>query len=721
MRNVLHLALFLILTPIISWGKEGMWIPSLVGLYNLTDMQAMGMKLSAEDIYSLEDGSLKDAIVHFGGGCTAEVISENGLILTNHHCGYRQIQFHSSLENDYLKNGFWANSLSEELPNPGLTATFIVSITDVTETILLGAKGLSELERANLVAKRIDSLEKAMVTGTHYKAKIRPFYYGNQYFSFVTEVFNDVRLVGAPPSNIGKFGGDTDNWMWPRHTGDFAIFRIYANEQNMPAPFSDSNRPFKPRRSLEIDIAPRVEEQFTMVYGFPGLTETYLSAESAEFVINEITPFRLKMREASLSVIDAAMRASDLTRIQYASKQSSISNAYKKWIGQNQGLLELDAINLKRAFEEEFNTRLSNSPTLQAEHKNVMQELSAAQKELEPYQFARNCLIEYFYYGPEFLGFANSIRKLANTEYTAALTQKEKDKIIDEINLYFKNYDASVDRAIFLRQTPIYLQYHDPKLLAPEFNTLLNRTKQDVNAMADLLFSTKGVLNNQKFLLDYVNNPTKGKAKKLASDPMFVLGTNIIDTYLNTVNEGYRTRNTVFESAMRKYIAAQMDLFENDKTFWPDANSSLRITYGMVEGSAPRDGMKFKHFTTANGILQKYLTGNPDYEVNERLKGLIEAKDFGPYAQDGELYVCFTGSNHTTGGNSGSPVLNAHGQLIGINFDRSWESTMSDIKFNPDRCRNISVDSRYILFIIDKYAKCSHIMNELKIVNSANL
>jgi hypothetical protein len=700
-----------------TFAKEGMWIPSLIGLYNLDDMQAMGLKLNAEDIFSLEQESLKDVIVHFGGGCTAEVISENGLILTNHHCGYRQIQFHSSLENDYLKDGFWANSLSEELVNPGLKATFVISISEVTEQIIGGlSKDISEEQRQVIVNAKIDSLEKKLAENNSYKAKIKPFYYGNQYFAFLTEEFKDVRLVGAPPSNIGKFGKDTDNWMWPRHTGDFAIFRIYANSENEPAEYSEENVPYKPRKSLTIYGGNRQENDFTMVYGFPGLTETYLSSESADFVVNQVNPFRLKMREASLSVIDAAMRSSDLLRIKYASKQSSISNAYKKWIGQNQGLKEIDAINLKKDFETEFENRVNDNPDY-ANYKNVLANLSAANKDFEPYQFARACLIEYFYYGPELLGFANSKRKLSNFDYLKSLTEKEKESLIKEIELFYKDFDLDVEMGIFKRQTPIYFEYHDKSLMAPELiNSFESRFNLNIEKYTDFLYGKKALLNEKDFLIDLVSNPSKNKAKKLAKDPMYQLSINIYDTYMNQVRASYAKYKTIFDGAMREFSAAQMDVFENEKVFWPDANSTLRVTYGKVEGSSPRDGMEYRHYTTAKGILQKYLTGNPDYEVNDRLKQLIEKKKYYPYQQDDDLWVCFTGSNHTTGGNSGSPVLNANGQLIGLNFDRSWESTMSDIMFNPDRCRNIAVDIRYILFIVDRYANCKHIMSELKIV-----
>ncbi len=694
--------IFSLLTPFAMIANEGMWLPLLLKELNEKDMQMSGLKLSAEDIYSINKSSLKDAIVHFGGGCTAEVVSDKGLILTNHHCGYGQIQSHSSLEHDYLTDGFWAKNFSEELKNKGLTATFIVRIEDVTEKVMFNiAKDLSPLEQAKKIDQNIKDLERVSVEGTHYGSQIKSFFYGNKYYNFITETFNDVRLVGAPPSSIGKFGGDTDNWVWPRHTGDFSVFRIYAGKDNKPAEISDDNVPYQPKSSLKINLDPVNEGDFTMVFGFPGRTEQYLYSDAVDYVLNMGNPAKIKMRDNSLSIINAAMKSDDKTRIQYAAKQSRISNAHKKWVGQNIGLREKDALGAKKKFEEKF------SRVAKGKDAELFRDFAKLYSAYKKDWFAREMFIEYFYYGPEIFRFAYGFKNLIENYETL----KEERKLDAEISnlkataeAFYKDYNKSVDEKIHQSLTKLYLDYIE----APKEHYLRNTSS---------IYSDKNIFSNQEVLNKYLTKFSAGSAKKMAKDVAYTSAIKLVDAFRNEINPTYANFKAEEDVLMKRYVKARMDLFP-DKSYWPDANSTLRLTYGKAEGSAPRDGMKYTFYTTLDGIIAKNNTGNEDFEIPERLREFHAKKDYGKYGHNGELRICFTGSNHTTGGNSGSPVLNAYGDLIGLNFDRSWESTMSDLHYDADICRNITVSINYVLFVIDKYAGAGHLVEEMNIVSS---
>lgn len=720
-----------ILISFSALAHEGMWIPSLLKALE-DDMQAKGLKLSADDIYSINHSSLKDAIVHFGGGCTAEVVSKQGLILTNHHCGYYNIQQHSSLENDYLKDGFWAMDKGQELINKGLTATFIERIEDVTTKLNIGISKNMDVTQANIIRQRNgQELLKKAVQGTKLDAVIKPFFYGNEFYMIVTKTYNDVRLVGAPPSAIGKFGGDTDNWVWPRHTGDFSVFRIYANRDNEPAEPSIENVPYSPKKWLPVSMEGVKKDDFTMVFGFPGTTEQYLSSQAVEDYINVINPSRIEMRKQSLSVIDAAMENSDATRIKYASKQSRISNAYKKWIGQNLGLKKKDVIEQKRTFEKEYLNRVPKD----GKFKNVLHRLIQQDAKMLPLKKANSLFIELFYVGPEVIRFADGFyslfdektppgkytkdevnqRTLENQKkYDAALAAKKAN-----IDAYFKNYDATVDRNIFKKLIPLYMEYSESKLLPEELVKMADKYKGkdgklDINAYADYLYETSYLTSKEK--VDKLLSGSKKKIRKaLLKDPAYILAESLIKSH-EKIKPAYKQEKMLQGDLMKKFIAAQIEYFPENK-FWADANSTLRLTYGKIEGSAPRDGMEYTWYTTMDGIIEKNNTGNKDFTVPSKMRDLWKAKDYGPYATDGELRVCLLGSNHTTGGNSGSPAINAEGHLVGINFDRSWESTMSDIKFDGEICRNIMVDIKYVLWVMDKYAGATHLVKEMELVD----
>jgi tetratricopeptide (TPR) repeat protein len=716
----LIVSLVVVLHCLVGHAHEGMWLPTLLKSIE-GDMHAAGLQLTAEQIYSIEQGSIKDAIVLFGGGCTAEVISAQGLILTNHHCGFSQVQEHSSLENDYLKDGFWAAAKERELRNPGLSATFIVRIEDVSDRILPNLPdGLTPAQRREAVDKLAASLSAEAIAGTHYRAVVRPFNYGNSYFLIVSETFTDVRLVGAPPSSIGKFGGDTDNWMWPRHNADFSLFRIYAGPDNKPAAPSDANVPFIPRHVLPISLEGVKEGDFAMIFGFPGNTQRYLSSYAVEYVKNTADPMRIAMRTASLEVIDAAMRSSDLTRIQYADKQSSISNAWKKWIGELRGLKELGTLEAKRNYER---TYVDRSRELGMPHyAAALDELRTVYAEYVPYATARDLFIEMVYYGPEVLRFADRYRDIVEG-YDRLVKEGKLDaqlaKLQDAAVAYYKDYDVAVDKRVFKALLPIYRKHIDPALAPAILKEIDTRFKGNADAWVDDLFARSIFVSQER--LDKAISSLKAKSvKAMAKDPGYRAARAFIGSFMDDVRPYHGQLSDRIETAMRTYVKGMMEMFP-DRTYWPDANSTLRLSYGKVEGSEPRDAVVYQPFTTLDGVIAKYIPGDAEFDLPQRLIDLNAARDFGRYGVNGSMPVCFTSSLHTTGGNSGSPVLNGRGELIGLNFDRTWESTMSDIQFDPLKCRNICVDARYILFIIDKFAGATHLLDEMQIVGPVTM
>jgi len=712
-------AAILLLISTAANAHEGMWLPTLLKSIE-GDLQTAGMRLTAEDVYSINKSSIKDAIVLFGGGCTAEVISTQGLILTNHHCGFSAIQEQSSLEHDYLKDGFWARDKPAELRNAGLTATFIIRMEDVTDRILPNLPAdvnSNEAQRRELIGKLIEPITKEAMAGTHYQAVVRPFNYGNSYFLIVTETFRDVRLVGAPPSSIGKFGGDTDNWMWPRHNADFSLFRIYASADNKPADPADTNVPFTPRHSLPISMDGVKEGDFAMIFGFPGSTQRYLSSYAVDYVMNTADPLRIKMRQASLGVIDAAMRSSDKTRIQYADKQSSISNAYKKWIGEVRGLKELRTLDRKREQEAAY---MTNAKSLgRKDLEQVVPELGALYAQYVPFATARDLFVEMVYYGPEILRFADGFRELAEEQEKLVEEGKWSAKAEERIKTlpgYFKDHDAEVDKGVFKALLPIYRSNVPKASWPPILHEVDTKFKGNTDAWVDDLYA-RTIMTNASGLEKLLKGSSKKFAKAIRNDPGYLASRSFFKTFLEQVRPQHVALGDRIETAMRTYVKGMMEM-EPQRTFWPDANSTLRLSYGEVEGSDPRDAVVYEPYSTLDGVVEKYLPGDAEFDVPQRLLDLHAAKDYGPYGVNGTMPVCFTSSLHTTGGNSGSPVLNGRGELIGLNFDRTWESTMSDIQFDPDKCRNICVDARYVLFVVDKFAGAKHLVEEMKLVRN---
>lgn len=705
-----------VVRPAPALAHEGMWLPTLLKAVE-GDMRTEGLQITAEDIYSVNQGSLKDAVVLFGGGCTAEVVSMQGLILTNHHCGYGFIQQHSSMEHNYLRDGFRAATLADELPSAGLTATFIIRMEDVTGRIVpyIPAEVNGNEARNEVVAALAEPIVKEAIAGTHYQAVVRPFNYGNSYFLIVSETFRDVRLVAAPPAAIGKFGGDTDNWVWPRHTGDFSVFRIYAGPGNVPADPAEGNAPFVPRHSLPIAMDGVQAGDFAMIFGFPGSTQRYLPSFAVDQVVNVIDPLRIGMRTASLNVIDAAMLGSEKAKLQYAGKQSRISNGWKKWKGEVQGLKALDAVGVKEELEREFAKRAAGT-----EHEGVPGQLAALYAEYLPYAKARELYVEMVYVGPEFLRFADGYRKLALRHgelRQQGRLEAELQRLRTGAQGYFKNYIPQVDRDVFKALLPVYRSHAVAGLSPGELDVIDTRYGGSTDRYAEAVFD-RSLFTDSVRLYRALGHFSPKVAKQMAKDPAFQLVGFFTGHFMDHVRPRHAELSDSMETAMRTWTRGLAVLFP-EKSWWPDANSTLRLSYGKVEGAEPRDGISYRPFTTLEGIMEKQDPADPDFEVPQKLIDLYRAKDYGRYGADGDMPVCFLSSLHTTGGNSGSPVLNGRGELIGINFDRMWESTMSDILFDPDKCRNISVDVRYVLFVLDKYLGATRLIDEMELVSHA--
>ncbi|MDP2539885.1 serine protease [Tenacibaculum discolor] len=687
--------LFLFIVVQVTAQQGGMWIPSLLEGMNEQEMTSLGSKLTAKDIYDVNNSSLKDAIGHFNGGCTSEVISPEGLILTNHHCGFGQIQSHSSLENDYLKDGFWAMSKKEELPNKGLYVEFIVRIDDVTTKALNGVNNaMTEREKQSTIDKNINEITKSVKKETWQNIKVKPFYKGNQYFLFVTEKFEDVRLVGAPPSSIGKFGSDTDNWVFPRHTGDFSLFRIYADKNNRPAKYSKDNVPYKPKHFLPVSLDGIEEGDFTMVFGFPGRTNEYLPAVAIKHITQEFNPSNIAIREAALKEIDAQMKASDAVRIKYASKQARIANAWKKWIGENLGIKKSNAIAERQAFEATFKKALKEKK-LENTYGNILPEFEKLYADFADINIKRRNFIEVFLVTNELMQMTFRAYQLEQV----ALNKPEKfedakTSLINRIKGIHKNFDVNVDKGVFKNVMPLY-----------------NPTNVDASIYNKTSFTD---LNKALQLLE---GDAKKVVKNLNKDAAYQYAKPMIEEFYTKINPEFQQKNQPITALQKTYMKALMEALPNARYF-PDANSTLRVTYGQVRGYSPRDAVYYNPVSYLEGVIEKYVPGDYEFDVPKKLRDLYNAKDFGQYTdKNGKVPVCFLGTNHTTGGNSGSPAIDAHGNLIGLNFDRVWEGTMSDMNYDPEICRNIMVDVRYVLFIVDKYAGAKHLIEEMKLVH----
>ncbi len=716
----LFTALFILLSVPALRAHEGMWIPMLLKKYTISDMQKHGFKLTAEDIYSINKASMKDAVMIFGGGCTGELISDRGLLITNHHCGFSSIQSHSSLEHDYLTDGFWAMSDQEELPNEGLSVTFLVRMEDVTKRVLKGVTDkMSEEDRKNLIEKHIKEISEETGAGNSYKITIKPFFYGNQYFMFVENVFKDVRLVGAPPSAIGKFGGDTDNWMWPRHTGDFSLFRIYADKNNQPAEYSEDNVPYKPIKHFPVSLKGVKKNDFTLVFGYPGRTEEYLTSYATDMIQNKINPQRIKVRQSIIDIMSADMENDPAIRIKYASKYARVSNAWKKWIGENKGLKRLNAVSVKEASEKQLTKWIEADKERKNKYGKVLPDYKKIYELYAPYKLAQ----EYFFeaiWAMESVRFSSAIANFLRKGKD--FTQKDTDRIKKYAAKFFKDYNKETDIKIFKKLLHLYYNNVDSQFYPEIFNATdsLNHfdisTDASLNAFVDTYFKKTFYLDKEKFN-DFLEKYTSGNAneERVKNTPAYTFFNDFVKVYYTKILVNTDKYQNQLDVLNRQYMKALMEA-NKDKNFYPDANFTLRVAYGNVDDYEPRDGVAYEYFTTLDGVMEKDNPDIYDYKVPARLKELYEKKDYGQYAENGKMHVCFIASNHTTGGNSGSPVLNANGELIGVNFDRNWEGTMSDIMYDPEMCRNISLDIRYALFIIDKFAGNKRLIDEMTLI-----
>lgn len=682
-------------------ADEGMWLPSLIS-ERIGDMQRKGFRLSAEDIYSVNQASLKDAVVLFGRGCTGEVVSAEGLLLTNHHCGYSQIQKHSSVEHDYLRDGFWALTRKEELPNKGLTVSFLERMEDVTSRVLEGVTpALTETKRDSIVkANTVRLVKEATSEGRGLRATVESLYYGNQYFLFLYREYSDVRLVGAPPSSIGKFGGDTDNWMWPRHTGDFSIFRIYADKDNNPAEYSEDNVPYTPKKFFKISLGGVQEGDFTFVYGFPGRTQEYIMSEGVRYVSEVSDPAKIALRTMRLDIQRKYMSQSQKVRIQYSSKNAGVANAWKKWQGEMKGINRLGTVEAKREYEKRFAEWAAGT-----EYSTILPRLDSLYRALEPYTFAKE------YYSEtaatvELCRFAASVaQEIARGDNESAASMSEA---------FFKDYCLSIDKESFVETMSAFVKDVSAEF-HPEYMEGELARYGSVGKWADALFGESVFADAEK-----VAKLEAADSLVMRSDPAVRFANEFRKWYGSDVYPYERRLNQEITLLYRDYMRGQM-AFEPEKSFFPDANLTLRVAYGSIAGYSPADGVYYEPVSTLEGIMQKDNPEIFDYNIPQRLRDIYAAKDYGQWAismANGKktVPVCFIATNHTSGGNSGSPVINKDGNLIGLNFDRVWEGTMSDIVFDPDYCRNISLDIRYVLFTIDKLAGASHLLNEMVFV-----
>lgn len=696
-------------------ADEGMWLPSLIG-NRIADMQEKGFRLNAEDIYSINQASLKDAVVLFGRGCTGELVSPEGLLLTNHHCGYGQIQQHSSVEHDYLKDGFWAMSREEELPNKGLTVSFLERMEDVTGIILKGySPEMSESERAGLVKQNSDALIKEVTQeGKGLRARVEALYYGNQYFLFLYREYPDVRLVGAPPSSIGKFGGDTDNWMWPRHTGDFSIFRIYADKDNNPAPYSPDNVPYQPKKYFRISTKGVHEGDFTFIYGFPGRTQEYIHSEGVRYIEETGDPHKIALRTKRLDIMSRHQAESQKVRIQYSSKHAGVANAWKKWQGEVKGIRKMKTVQTKKEYEKGF-----SKWAVDTEYEGLTDRIAQIYGQLEPYTFATD------YYGEtiravEAAAFASSIAKLYK-EADDSLSFDSR-KACDLSESFFKDYHLPIDKEIFAAMIQEF-DRNMPEAFKPKYHSEMMQKYGNAKAWAEDLFAASMFTDRAavEALSVAKDQESIGTDRdKVMNDPAVVFFNEYYNWYSKDIRPEAARLNQELQLAYRDYMRGQMEYAEAIngpkalEAFYPDANLTLRVAYGHIKGYSPADGVYYTPSSTIKGIMEKDNPEIFDYNIPQRLRDIYATKDYGRWADtSGEVPVCFIATNHTTGGNSGSPVINADGDLIGLNFDRVWEGTMSDIVFDPEICRNISLDVRYVLFTIEKIGGASYLFDEM--------
>jgi len=694
-------------------ADEGMWLLPLIEKLNIGTMTQLGLKLSAEDIYSLNKACLKDAVVIFGGGCTGEIVSSQGLILTNHHCGYSSIQSHSSVDHDYLKDGFWAKTKEDELPNQGLSVTFLVRIEDVTDQVLANVKpGMSETDRNAAISDARSAIEKKASEGNNYRNSVSSFYGGNNFYLLVYERYNDVRLVGAPPSSIGKFGDDTDNWEWPRHTGDFSVFRVYSAPDGKPASYSKDNIPLKPKYWLPISLKDLNKGDFSMILGYPGGTQRYYTSYQVGEIMNITNPNRIKIRGIKQEIWMKDMNSSEKIRIQYSSKYYGSSNYWKYSIGQNNQLKNLNVMAKKQAIEAQFNTWVNADPDRKAKYGESLNMIKSAIEGRAEYQNALQYLSECIQ-GCELLqfnqvatGLITALKSGDNSKIADAVKQ-----VKDNIGDLYKDYSAPTDLKSMKAMLNLY-RADVPAKFHPDFykNVVDKKFKGNIDKFVDNMFA-KSVFASEAKLTAFLDKPV---LKTLENDPVVLTYTSIRTVAMDISKERSKFDDNL-NIGNRLWVAALREMTP-EKTLYPDANFSMRLTYGTVQDYDPKDAVTYKYYTTLQGVVDKYIPGNYEFDVPQRLIDLNNKKEYGRYASSkGYMPVCFLTTNDITGGNSGSPVMNGNGELIGLAFDGNWEAMSGDVTYEPALQRCIVVDIRYVLWIMDIYSGAKNLVDEMTI------
>lgn len=695
-------------------ADEGMWLPMFIERLNYVDMQKEGLHLTAEEIYSINHSSLKDAIIQFGNGCTGEMISSEGLVLTNHHCGFGSIQSHSTVQNDYLTNGFWAMNKNEEMPNDGLTARFLVRMEDLSHEFLNQVERTkTEKERADIINELIKKYEKANSNNGEYEVSVKSFFNGNEYYMFVYQIYKDVRLVGAPPVSIGKFGADTDNWMWPRHTGDFSLFRIYMGPDGKPAKFAKENVPFKPKHSLPISVKGVKKGDFAMIMGYPGTTDRFLASYGVAMNLEIKNPSTVKIRTEKLAIMKQFMNADPAVRIQYDSKYASTANYWKYYIGESKALQRLKVYNQKKEIEERFDNWAQSNQTNKYKYGNTIKDLQEAYANLKKYELQRWYFMEAIARGAEILSYSRSYYVL-DTVMKAKNPDKEKIKRLTDAlkassEKYFKDYYKPTDLKLLESMLSLFYtnvpREHQPEMLL----NIGDKCKGDFTSFVEKLFS-KTIFADKSKVDAFLNNPD---SKTIDKDMAFQLMDAFYINYLK-LNSETRIYNEQLDRANRLFVSGIREMMP-EKKFAPNANSTMRLTYGQVLDYYGADAVHYDYKTTLQGVMEKEDPSNPEFVVPAKLKQLYNNKDFGIYGENGTMPVAFLSNTDITGGNSGSPVINGDGQLIGLAFDGNWEAMSGNITFDPKLQRTISVDIRYVLFIIDKYAGATNIIKELNL------
>jgi hypothetical protein len=714
-KSLIPLAGIFMHTP--AGAKEGMWVPATLKAH-AQDLKSSGLEIPVDQIYNENGTGLNNAVVLFGRGCTGELISSKGLVLTNHHCGYGSIQGLSTNENDYFAVGFWAMNLQQELPCKGLTVTFIRRMENVSGQVLAGISDtLNDAVRDSMIALRIAAVEKDFKKSTGMDASIKPYFKGNQYWVAITETYTDIRLVGFPPNGIGAFGGDVENWSWPRHTGDFSIFRVYAGADNKPAAYSASNKPYSAAQHLHINVSGYKEGDFTMVYGFPGTTDEYISSYALRQVYEIADPIAIDARTRKLEVWNRHMALSRDIFLKYTAKRAGVANGWKKWQGEEQGL-NVDHVTAKKQLYEHSFQKWADADKTAVYARNLLPQMkmaaTAADQLLVQDQYNKEAVlgVELIQQGA---ALENVIKCFRLGLDGAALNDTLK-KVMTGMAWFSKNYDAYTDKDVFVSLMSLYFSKCSTTL--PDYFQLQYKAyNQDLTAWADHIYNTS-LLTSQDKLNAFAAKATAGDSTRILSDAAWQLydaiNTQRKQKILPVLNDYYANMRTL----NRTYMKAQMEK-DKTKTFYPDANLTLRLSWGQVKGLKPDGLAKYSYQTNLGEVMALDNPQSDIFKVPEKLEQLYKTKDYGRWGVKGTMPVAFIASNHTTGGNSGSPLLNSHGELIGINFDRAYEGTMSDYYFDPNRCRNISVDIRYILFLIDKFGDAGWLIDEMDLVHTA--